>query len=125
MTHNQITHLSPFSTGFKGRCPECGEGKLFEGFLSLKPKCEACGLAFDFADSGDGPAVFIILFAGFLVVALALFVEVRFMPPYWVHAVLWIPLVLFTCIAPIRPLKGLMIAQQYVHKAAEGRVDHA
>jgi uncharacterized protein (DUF983 family) len=114
--HDKKAHLSPLSTGFKGRCPECGEGKLFSGFISLKPKCEVCGLDYDFADSGDGPAVFIILFAGFLVVALALFVEVRYSPPYWLHAVLWFPLILIATLAPIRPLKGLMIAQNYVQR---------
>jgi uncharacterized protein (DUF983 family) len=115
--------LSPFSTGPRCRCPRCGEGALFSGFLTLKPRCEACGLDYAFADSGDGPAVFVIFFAGFVVVFSALVVEVLFQPPYWLHALLWLPLILLTTLGPLRPAKGLMIALQYHHKAAEDRPD--
>jgi uncharacterized protein (DUF983 family) len=112
----------PILTGLAGRCPGCGKGHLFEGFLSLRPRCEACGLDYSFADAGDGPAVFVILFAGFVVVGLALMVEVLYQPPYWVHAALWLPLILVVTLAPLRMLKGLLIALQYHHKAAEGRL---
>ena len=71
--------------GLRGRCPHCGEGRLFAGFLSLRPKCESCGLDYRFADSGDGPAVFVILGAGFVVVFAALIVEVLYRPPFWLH----------------------------------------
>ena len=94
-----------------------------QGFLDIRPRCEACGLDYSFADSGDGPAVFIILIAGFLVVGSALIVEVLYQPPLWLHALLWLPLILATTLLPLRPLKGLMIALQYHHKAAEGRLD--
>jgi uncharacterized protein (DUF983 family) len=67
--------------------------------------------------------VFIILIAGFLIVGLAVVVEFIWRPPYWVHAVLWIPLVLIVTLGMLRPLKALMIALQYHHKAAEGRID--
>ena len=113
----------PISVGWRGRCPRCGEGRLFDGFLTVAPRCANCGLDFDFADSGDGPAVFIMMIVGFIVVGLALFVEFNFHPPYWVHAVLWIPLVLGLSIGLLRPLKGLMIAQQYKQKAAIGQLD--
>jgi uncharacterized protein (DUF983 family) len=113
----------PISVGWSGRCPRCGEGRLFEGFLTLAPRCANCGLEFDFADSGDGPAVFIMMIVGFIVVGLALFVEFTFHPPYWVHAVLWIPLTLGLAIGLLRPLKGLMIAQQYKHRAELGKID--
>ena len=105
------------------RCPRCGKGRLFEGFLTLRPACEACGLDYGFADSGDGPAVFVIFFAGFVVVFAALLVEVMYQPPFWLHALLWGPLILLTTLAPLRPAKGLMIALQFHHKAAEGRFD--
>ena len=75
---------------------------MFKGFLSLKPRCEACGLDYTFIDSGDGPAVFVMLFAGFVVVASALAVEVAWQPPYWLHAVLWLPLILITTLGPLR-----------------------
>ncbi len=114
----------PISRGLLGRCPRCGEGHLFQGFLTLRPACEHCGLNYDFADAGDGPAVFVILFGGFIVVFAALITEFVYQPPYWVHAVLWIPLILLVTLGPLRPMKGLLIALQYHHKAEEGRLEH-
>ena len=113
------------ATGFAGRCPRCGEGLLFDGFLTVAPRCQNCGLDFSFADSGDGPAVFIMMIVGFIIVGLALVVEFTFHPPYWLHAIIWIPLVLGLSIGLLRPLKGLMIAQQYRHRAELGRVEDA
>lgn len=113
----------PPSVGARGRCPRCGEGHLFSGFLTVAPRCEVCGLDFAFSDSGDGPAVFIMMIVGFVVVGLALVVEFTFHPPYWLHALIWIPLILILSIGLLRPLKGLLIAQQYRHRAAEGRVE--
>jgi uncharacterized protein (DUF983 family) len=102
-------------------CPRCGTGKLFHGFLTLRPRCEVCGLDYGFADAGDGPAVFVIFFAGFIVVGAALVTEALYHPPYWVHAALWLPLILIVTLGPLRPMKGLMIALQHYHKAAERR----
>jgi uncharacterized protein (DUF983 family) len=113
---------SPLIAGLACRCPRCGKGKLFQGFLSLRPTCENCGLKYDFADAGDGPAVFIILFAGFVVVFAALITEVMYQPPFWLHALLWLPLILAVTILPLRPMKSLMIALQFHHKAAEGQL---
>jgi len=114
---------SPYLTGLAGRCPRCGKGHLFAGFLTVRPRCESCGLDYSFADAGDGPAVFVILIAGFIVVGLALIVEFAYQPPFWLHAVLWLPLILVVTLAPLRLIKGLLIALQYHHKAAEGRLD--
>jgi uncharacterized protein (DUF983 family) len=116
--------LSPLKTGLACRCPRCGRGRLYAGFLTLAPACPVCHLDYAKADSGDGPAVFIILLLGAIVVAAALIVEVRYEPPYWVHMALWPPLVLGGALALLRPLKAMMIAQQYRHAAAgfgEGR----
>ena len=107
--------------GLRARCPHCGEGRLFGGFLSLRPRCESCGLDYRFADSGDGPAIFVILGAGFIVVFAALLVEILYRPPYWLHATLWLPLILLTTLAPLRVIKDLLIALQYHYKAEEGR----
>jgi uncharacterized protein (DUF983 family) len=108
------------------RCPRCGQGKLFAGFLTLRPRCENCGLDYAFIDSGDGPAIFVIMLAGAVVVACALIVEVKYQPPFWVHAALWIPLILATTLLPLRSMKSLLIALQFHHKAAPGRlVDRA
>ena len=113
----------PIARGLSGRCPRCGKGHLFQGFLSLRRACENCGLDLGFADSGDGPAVFVILIGGAIVVFAALITEVVYQPPYWVHAALWIPLVLIVTLGPLRPLKGLLIALQFHHKAQEGRLE--
>ena len=113
----------PIGRGLRGRCPRCGEGHLFQGFLTLRPRCEHCGLDYGFADAGDGPAVFVILLGGFVVVFAALIVEIMYQPPYWVHAALWLPLILLFTLGPLRPIKGLLIALQYHHKAAEGRLE--
>jgi uncharacterized protein (DUF983 family) len=96
---------------------------LFAGYLTLAPRCERCNLDFSFADAGDGPAVFVILIAGFIVVGSALVVEAMWRPPYWLHAVLWLPLLLILTLGLLRPLKGLLVALQFHHKAEEGRVD--
>jgi uncharacterized protein (DUF983 family) len=117
------TPISPFRAGLACRCPRCGKGRLFEGFLNVRPRCDACGLDYGFADAGDGPAVFVILLAGFVVVGSALVVEVIYQPPLWLHAAIWGPLILATTLLPLRLLKGLMIALQYHHKAAEGRIE--
>jgi uncharacterized protein (DUF983 family) len=114
----------PIAKGLRGRCPRCGEGRLFQGFLGLRPRCERCGLDYGFADAGDGPAVFVILLGGAIVVFAALITEVVYQPPYWLHAVLWLPLIFLVTLAPLRLIKGLLIALQYHHKAAEGRLEH-
>lgn len=114
--------VPPVAAATRGRCPRCGQGRLFDGFLATAPGCKACGLDYKFIDSGDGPAVFVILIAGFVVVGLALWVEVAYQPPMWLHALLWLPLTLVICIGSLRPLKGMMIGLQYKHKAEEGRL---
>jgi uncharacterized protein (DUF983 family) len=110
------------SAGLSGRCPRCGEGKLFEGFLALRPNCQACKLDYAFADSGDGPAVFVILIAGFLIVGLVLWTEINYEPPIWMHLALFLPLTLIVTLGMLRPLKGLMIGLQYKNKAEQGRL---
>ena len=108
--------------GLACKCPRCGKGKLYAGFLNLRPNCDACGLDYAFIDSGDGPAVFIIMLAGAIVVGCALIVEAKYRPPFWLHAVLWLPLILATTLLPLRAMKSLLIALQFHHKAAPGRL---
>jgi len=121
MIDSAVTPPNPILAGLAGHCPRCGKGKMFSGFLTLKPRCEVCGLDYSFVDAGDGPAVFVIMLAGFIVVGAALIVEVLYQPPFWLHAALWLPLILFTTLVPLRLIKGVLIALQYHHKAAEGR----
>jgi uncharacterized protein (DUF983 family) len=111
--------------GLACRCPRCGQGRLFQGYLGLAPRCTACGLDYSFADSGDGPAVFVILFGGLAAVGVVLAVELIWRPSFWVHAVIGLPAVLAATLVPLRLAKSLLIAQQYRSQAAEARLDRA
>lgn len=115
MTADYYPHVSPFAAGLTCRCPRCGSGKLFRGFLTVAERCEICDLDLSAHDSGDGPAVFIILILGFVVVGLALWVEMSFAPPLWLHAILWPPVILGGALAMLRPFKATLIALQFKH----------
>jgi len=116
------SEVSPYVAGLTCRCPRCGKGKLFSGFLTMRPRCEACGLDYSFADVGDGATVFVILISGFIVVGAMLLTEVVYQPPFWVHAILWLPIILLMTMGPLRPMKAGLMALQYHHAAAEGRL---
>ena len=120
--HDAPSLASTLVAGLAGRCPACGRGKLFSGYLSLAPRCNVCGLDYSFAQAGDGPAVFVILVTGFIVVGAALFVEMAYAPPYWLHAVIWGPLAILLPLLLLRSFKGVLVALQYKHKAEEGRL---
>jgi len=115
--------ISALSTGLGGRCPRCGDGRMFQGFLTIAQKCEVCGLDFSFADSGDGPAVFVTLIGGFLVLGAAVALDLAYEPPLWVYLVFFLPLAVILCLGLLRPLKGLLVAEQYRTKAAPGRLE--
>lgn len=115
--------VEPVSAGLKGCCPRCGEGKLFDGFLKMKPACSNCGLDYSFADAGDGPVVFVILIVGFLVLGGALWMDVTYSPPLWLHFILWIPLALVLSLVLMRTLKGVLITLQYANKAKPGELN--
>ena len=110
---------SPIRVGLACKCPRCGEGSLYAGFLAVAEDCAVCGLDLDKADSGDGPAVFVIFILGALVVPLALLLDARFEPPLWLHMVLWPVVILGGALALLRPMKGVLIALQYQNKAGE------
>ncbi len=126
MTHKDTaptTPVDPIMSGIKGRCPRCGGGHLFDGYIKLNGSCENCDLDFGFADAGDGPAVFVILLIGFLVVGLALWLEVSYGPPLWLHFLIWIPLTVVLCLGLLRALKGVLINLQFKNSAHEGEID--
>jgi uncharacterized protein (DUF983 family) len=111
-----MDQISPFQAGLLCRCPKCGQGRLFDGVLTVRERCESCGIDLRAHDVGDGAAVFVILILGFIVVGLALLLEARVEPPLWVHAVIW-PVVIFGgAIAMLRPLKATLLALQYRHR---------
>lgn len=117
-----VTLAQTVLRGLACKCPRCGTGKLFRGFIDLRPSCENCGLDYTFIDTGDGPAIFLIMIAGAIVVGCALVVEIKYQPPFWLHAALWLPLILATTLLPMRSMKSLLIALQFHHKAAPGRL---
>jgi uncharacterized protein (DUF983 family) len=114
---------NPYLAGAAGHCPNCGEGALFDGFLKVSPRCEACGFDLRKADSGDGPAVFVMLIAGFIAAFGLMFTEIAFRPPIWLEIVIWLPLAMILCLILLRPLKGLMLAAQFANRASEAKSD--
>ena len=120
MDDNYYPDLSPLTTGLAGKCPRCGRGKLFDGYLSVATSCKSCGLSYAFADSGDGPAVFAIMLLGFLMLGAALILEFKVGPPWWVHAI-WAPVTVALALGLLRPMKATLIALQFRNKAEEGR----
>jgi uncharacterized protein (DUF983 family) len=120
--HDAPSLASTLAAGLAGRCPACSRGKLFSGYLNVAPRCNVCGLDYSFAEAGDGPAVFVILVTGFIVVGAALYVEMVYAPPYWLHAVIWGPLAILLPLLLLRSFKGALVALQYKHKAEEGRL---
>jgi uncharacterized protein (DUF983 family) len=114
--------VDPVKVGLKGCCPRCGEGRLFDGLLSVKPRCAACGLDYSFADAGDGPAVFVILIVGFIVIGLVLWLQVNYGPPIWVHILLFGPLTIILSLLSLRCCKGILIALQFRNNASQGQI---
>ena len=113
---------SPVSAALRRRCPRCGEGRLFRGFLKFDMACEACGLDYAAEDVGDGPVAFIVLIVGFAVVIPALVVEVAYGWPIWLHMVVWLPLVVILCLVLLPLSKSALFVLQYRHKAEEARL---
>jgi uncharacterized protein (DUF983 family) len=120
MSEEAYPPFSPLAAALLCRCPRCGKGRLYDGLLAVAPRCGACGLDLRAQDAGDGPAVFVVLILGGAVVALAILVEIVFVPPAWVHLVLWPPVIIGGAIALLRPLKAGLIALQYRHRALGG-----
>ena len=118
--HAHYPDLSAVSTGLAGRCPRCGEGRLYKSMLKPVDHCAMCGLDMSFAEEGDGPAVLVILLLGGVIAGLALAFENMFHPPLWVHMLLWLPVTIFMAVFALRAMKGVMIASQYKTKASEG-----
>ena len=114
---------NPFLSGLAARCPNCGKGKLFSGFLTVAQTCGVCGFDLKSADPGDGPAVFVMLIGGFLVVFPALFFQVAYNPPIWVMLAVFMPLAVIVPLALLRPVKGALVALQFHNQASQARHD--
>jgi uncharacterized protein (DUF983 family) len=119
----QLRAAPLWQSGLLCRCPRCGQGRLYSAYLKIAPACSVCKLDYGFADAGDGPAVFVILIAGAFIVASAVIVEVNFRPPYWLHALLWLPLTLTVCLTLLPVFKAILFALQYRNQSGQGRLD--
>ena len=97
---------------------------MFHGYLTVAPRCESCGLDYSIFDAGDGPAVFVILIVGAIVAGGALILEANVSPPYWVHAVIWLPVTAVLTVSLLRLAKALLLVLQYKHQAREGRLSN-
>src|SRR6187399_3010414 len=111
---------SPAEVALRGVCPRCGNRTLFAGLATFAPRCRACALDFSDFNVGDGPAAFLILIVGGLIVGLAMAVELSFEPPFWVHILLWLPLATVAVVGSLRLAKAALLALEYRHRAREG-----
>jgi uncharacterized protein (DUF983 family) len=103
----------PVVRGFLGRCPKCGEGKMFRAFLKVADSCPACGEELHHHRADDFPAYLVIVIVGHIVVAMTLAVEAAFAPPLWLHALIWLPITTALALALLQPVKGAVVAWQW------------
>jgi uncharacterized protein (DUF983 family) len=113
-----------FQCGWKGLCPRCREGAMFTKWLKLADNCPECGLSYNFAAPDDGPAFFSQCFVAFPLIFLVVWAQVRFHPPIWVLLMTSFPLVVLGCVLALQPIKGWLVASQYVNKAREAGTEH-
>jgi len=112
---------SPVWAGLRGRCPHCGKGHLFAGFVEVAPACDVCGQDFSKADSGDGPVIFIIMLASLIVLGSMLVIDTVYSPPMWLQMVIWMPVMSAIVLGMMRPFKGVLISLQFHHKAGQAQ----
>ncbi|AEP08589.1 DUF983 domain-containing protein [Micavibrio aeruginosavorus] len=119
MDMNPDTELMKLA--LRQKCPKCGIGNLYKPGLTLNlaDKCDHCGFDLAKNDSADGPAVFLIFILSFLLVPLALLVEVWFAPPLWAHVIVWTLVALAITVGLLRPIKAYVIALQYKHRSSD------
>ncbi|HKR93289.1 DUF983 domain-containing protein [Novosphingobium sp.] len=110
------------SAALFGLCPRCGGRTLFAGIVRFAPRCGACGLDYTQFNVGDGPAAFLTLIVGALVAVLAIWLQLSLEPPFWVHAVLWVPLSTALVIGGLRIAKAWLLGAEYRRRAGEGRI---
>ena len=99
--------------GWRGCCPNCGQGRMFRAFLKVADNCSHCGQELHHQRADDAPAYFVILIVGHIVVPVALAVETAYAPSYWLHAALWLPMTIFMSLALLQPIKGSLVGLQW------------
>ena len=104
---------SALKRGWRGRCPRCGEGKLFRAFLKVDNACSVCGLDFTPHRADDLPAYLVIVIVGHVVVPMALFIETNYSPPVWLQLSIYLPLTLILSLLLLQPVKGAVVGVQW------------
>jgi uncharacterized protein (DUF983 family) len=122
---NPITHKGQpgiAAAALSGLCPQCGSKTLFAGVARFAPRCRVCGLDFTRFDVGDGPAAFLILIIGAIVTGLAIWVQLAADPPYWLQALIWIPVTLALVLLGLRASKAALLASEFRNRSGEGKL---
>jgi uncharacterized protein (DUF983 family) len=99
--------------GFRGRCPRCGEGKLFRAFLKVDDHCPVCGLDFTPHRADDLPAYLVIVIVGHIVVPMILWIETDYAPPVPLQLAIYLPFTLIASLLLLQPVKGAVVAVQW------------
>jgi len=105
--------------GWKGLCPRCGQGRMFRSWLKIVDRCDVCDLDYRFAAPDDGPAFFSLCIIALPLIFLVVWIEVAFDPPGWVHLITSLPVMVAGTLLPLRPIKGWLVASQFVNRAQE------
>jgi uncharacterized protein (DUF983 family) len=106
-------------SGWYGLCPRCGKGRMFRSWLRIAERCDRCGLDYRFAAPDDGPAFFSLCVIALPLIAIVVWIELAFSPPWWVHLLTSVPIMVAGTLLPLRPIKGWLVASQFVNRAQE------
>jgi uncharacterized protein (DUF983 family) len=99
--------------GFRGRCPRCGEGKLFRAFLKVDNNCSVCNLDFTPHRADDLPAYLVIVIVGHLLVPVILWIETDYSPPVWLQLSIYLPFTVIASLLLLQPVKGVVVGMQW------------
>ena len=102
--------------GVRGRCPNCGEGKMFRAYLKVADHCNVCGEELHHHQADDAPAYFVIMIVGHIVIPIVLAVETQFTPPFWLHAIIFLPLTIILAVLLLQPVKGAIVGWQWAQR---------
>lgn len=124
MSETQHTKGQPglVEAALLGLCPECGAKTLFSGPAKFAERCGGCGLDYSAFNVGDGPAAFLTMALGAIVILLAVLLEIAAHPPFWVHALIWVPLTILLVVLSLRVSKGALLIAEHRNRAAEGKL---